>query len=61
MEIFSIICLIVIIVAVQHLLNWLWRKIESDTSFIAVMLTVVGLVISWACLYHIILWGKNLI
>jgi hypothetical protein len=61
MEIFSIVCLVIIMFAIQHLLNWLWRQVEEDSFIPTFIVTLIGLLISWICLYHIILWGKNLI
>lgn len=61
MVIFSIICLVIILIVIQHLLNWLWRQVEENSFMLTFMVTLVGLLISWVCLYHIILWSKDLI
>ena len=65
MIVFSIICLVVIMLSLQHLLNWVWRKTweKDDTSlFIGVLwISGVSLAVSYACIYHILLWGKDLL
>lgn len=61
MVIFSIICLVVIVLAIQHLINWLWRNTKEVDIAPAVMLTVFSVIVTWYCIYYIILWGKNLI
>lgn len=64
MEIFSIICLVIIMLGIQHLLNWMWRgyqKIKGELIVPTVMLTVLSIIPTWYCIYYMILWGKNLI
>lgn len=56
---FAIICLIVILIAIQHLLNWGWRKLnDKGVMFI---LTLYAAYITWACIVHIVLWLYPLI
>jgi len=63
MEVFSIICLVVLFIGLQHLLNYLWRKAVKNSSLhtIVFLLTLICGVISAVIIYHIILWGKNLL
>lgn len=59
---FSIICLVVILFAIQHLLNWMWRKMgkmEDNGAFI-IMMTLVGGIVSWVIICQIIEWGKQI-
>lgn len=63
MTTFSIIMLTLILLGIQHLLNWLYRRANEDIDLVifAFIGTAVGIVISIVCLYHIILWGQPLI
>lgn len=63
MEIFSIVCLTVILFVIQHLLNWFWRKTYKEESLLVLglMLTLISAFISYGIVYTIISWGKNLI
>lgn len=63
MEIFSIICLVIIMFVVQHLLNWFWRKTWKDDKFVSLFLAafVTGITLSIFIIKLIIEWGKNLI
>ena len=62
MEVFSIVCLVVILFVIQHLLNWFWRKNCNDSSFVlGFLLTVVCGLVSFGIIYQIIDWGKNLV
>jgi hypothetical protein len=65
MILFAIICLAIIIILIQHLLNWLWRSSWKDgnndilgLSFIA---SIVGLSVVYICFYYIVKWGCILI
>lgn len=57
------ICTVLLAVGVQHLLNWGWRKVfkETDNIVVGVMITLFSMVVSYLIIYHIILWGKNLV
>jgi len=62
MEIFSIVCLVVILFGIQHLLSWFWRKNGNENSFVlGFFLTVIVGLISFGIIYQIIVWGKNLV
>lgn len=63
MEVFSIVCLVVILFGIQHLLNWFWRKNYKEEGLIpiGIMLTLLSLIISGAIIHQIIIWGKNLV
>ncbi len=63
MEIFSIICLVIILFGIQHLLSWFWRKNykEEGLLVLGVMLTILSLLITSFGIYFIIVWGKKLI
>lgn len=63
MEIFSIVCLVLIMCGLQHLLNWFWRKNYNDEGALAigVVISIVVGVVSLGIVRLIILWGKNLI
>jgi hypothetical protein len=63
MEIFSIICLVVILITIQHLLNWGWRIVKKDKEFIGLIFTatMLSITITFLIIYHIILWGNKLL
>ena len=63
MEVFSIVCLVVILFGIQHLLNWFWRKNYEDESLFVLgfLATVISGLISYILVYLIILCGKNLV
>jgi len=64
MQIFAIICLCIILLSIQHLLNWLIRlffKHDADFAIGTIWISLLGLLISWVCLYYIILWTYPLI
>ncbi len=65
MAIFSIICLIIILISSQHILNYLLRQIwkeDFDDKFtlISIAILVFGL-ITFISIYYIIYWGNFLI
>jgi hypothetical protein len=57
MAIFSVTCLVIIILAIQHLLNWYFRKL-ADVSLIplSIICILVGTIITTVCVVHITLW-----
>lgn len=61
MILFSVICLVIIMFGVQHLLNWMWRNVKEDTAVPAVILTIFSIIVTCVCVYHILLWGKEII
>lgn len=66
METFAVIVLVIIVVSIQHLVNWMWRwdsknNTRADISLLFIVLTTISIFISWACIYHIILWGYPII
>lgn len=62
MIIFSIICLVVILLGMQHLLNWMWRSVEGiDAISGALVLTAIFLIISFLIICYIIKWGQPLL
>lgn len=63
MEIFAILCLIIVMFTLQHLINWMCRAFYKDDKLItpltfAIMITFG---VTYVCIYHIILWGKYLV
>lgn len=63
MVIFSIMCLVIILIVIQHLLNWLWRKAWEDETLGAITVTaiIISIIVTYGIVYTIILGGKNLI
>lgn len=67
MQIFAIICLVVIVITIQHLLNWGWRaasNVKYDKIGAEVFMclgTLIGIVITLICGYHIIIWTYPLL
>jgi hypothetical protein len=57
MEIFACICLIVIMMTIQHLLNWMWRKFPTDVAPLSIIISILGGLISCVLLFFIIKWG----
>lgn len=57
MEKFAVICLIVIFLTIQHILNWMWRKSNNETVVPFVFITAISAIISGIILYHIIIWS----
>lgn len=61
MIVFSITCLVAIIIILTHLLNWMWRKINWDDGLIiGVITTFVYCIIVYRCIEYIIIWGQVL-
>lgn len=62
MIVFSIACLVVIIIILTHLLNWMWRKINWDDSLVilGVIAIFVYCIIVYRCIEYIIIWGQAL-
>lgn len=58
---FAIICSIIILFSITQLINWMWRKVHPDEIGVGFAATIVAMVVSWACLYHIIIWTYPLI
>lgn len=63
MEIFSIVCLVAILITIQHLLNWGWRATKKDKEFVSLIFvaTMLSILITILIIYHIILWGNKLL
>ena len=63
MEVFSIVCLVVILFGLQHLLNWFWRKNYKDESLqvLGFLITTITCLVTFGLIYQILLWGKNLV
>ena len=61
MTVFAIICLVVILLVGQHLINWMWRAIGDTESPVAIVATFLILIISVVCIRYIILWGYPVI
>lgn len=69
MKIFAVICLIVILIAIQHLTNWAFRALYSDfendderggtLTATLFLLTIVGIITFFAGKY-LILWAYPL-
>ncbi len=57
---FSIVCLVVIILVMQHLLNWFWRvsDIGNELIVLKIAATIVSIVVTFFCVYLIISWGN---
>lgn len=68
MKIFAIICLIAIIIAFQHLLNWairsIWEELgENDTGgalFVSAVVSVIVGVITYFTGKYLIIWCSQL-
>jgi len=56
MTVFAIICLIVILLSIQHLLNWIWRVVKHDDVGIAFVATLFVFCITCLCIKYIVLW-----
>lgn len=65
MEIFAFICLIVILVSIQHLLNWGWRVAVSshnDNTIIGmIVISLVAALLSVLAGRFLILWGYQIL
>ena len=64
MEIFAIICLVVIMVTIINLVNWAWRTIAQDDdggTTMAVIITLIGGIAVVGCLKFITIWGAPLL
>lgn len=66
MTTFACACLIVILVAIQHILNWLLRPLlkhppEEDLIISHLIATGFLLFASWICLYYLVKWMYPLI
>lgn len=65
MLIFAIICLMIILLTIQHLLNWGWRNANNHSdpgaSVIMFILSVIATGVTALCIYHITLWLYPLI
>jgi hypothetical protein len=61
---FAVIILVIILIAIQHLSNWIIRKIlnniHSDAKLVFWTL-VFNFLLSFPCVYYIIKWGYPLI
>lgn len=59
---FSIICLIFLLLALTHLINWMWRLNNSDPETVGMKLfaTVLYGVALYFLLKYIIIWGSQL-
>jgi hypothetical protein len=60
MQVFSIICLVLILFVIQHLLNWFWRKNYTNDNVIilGILTTVASIFISSIIINLIIEWGN---
>lgn len=60
MVLFSIVCLVIIVLGIQHLLSWLWRKShrEDVLPFIATILSGIA---TFFLIRLIIQWGQALL
>lgn len=63
MNIFASIVLIIIVIIIQHLLNWLWRytynkndNLETDDFAPLMFLTFICFLITVICIKYIVLW-----
>lgn len=62
MEIFAIVCLVVIVLALQHVVNWMWRSVkDSEEMTAAAVVTVAILGGTLILVIKIIEWGAPLI
>lgn len=63
MTAFSIITLTVILLGVQHLLNWGWRKWKNNDYLAAFMLflTLVSVALTIGIIETIVKWGQYLL
>jgi hypothetical protein len=64
MILFSVICLVVVIIVLTHLLNWMWRWIGKDGDdgliFAGAIGTIIYCLMIYGCVRYIILWGAEL-
>ena len=68
MKEFAITCLIIILFATTHLINWMWRytttidnPIPTGKIYIAgsIFLTFVYAFVCGICLFYVVKWGKD--
>lgn len=59
MVLFSIICISVILITIQHLLNWSWRKNFNDPDgiIIPIIASIVGTFITIILGFYLITWS----
>ena len=61
MEIFAVIVLVIILLALPHLINWIYRKLWYDNDpGVPIIFIVAGTIYVLAVIYiieYIILWG----
>lgn len=62
MEIFAIVMLVLIILGIQHLLNWGARSVKTQNDVSAFMIvSILALAVTILLIYQIIIWGQNII
>jgi hypothetical protein len=66
MELFSIICLTIFLITIQHLYNWGWRKVYwtgfvQDINIARTGLTTLTMLLTLALGYFIIKWSIDLL
>jgi len=63
MELFAIISLAIIIIIIQHLLNWASRKLINEEHLLVLLMFtyVLGAVLTIICFKYIIIWGQPLL
>ncbi len=62
---FSVTILVIILITIQHLINWMWRGIYKETEVnlygIGLGMTVLAGVLTWLIILTIIKLGQPLI
>ena len=60
---FSVIILVIVLIAIQHLLNWLWRSALKNKKLVEIsaITTIISIPLSYLIILTIIKWGQPLI
>ena len=59
---FAIICLLIIIIASTHVINWVWREMWKQNIISAIIiLQFLQILLIAGCVINIIKWGQILI
>jgi len=61
MDIFAIVCLVVLLLTGQHLINWMWRSksmtSQSDGVAFTIIVTIAGMALTYWGIIILIDWG----
>lgn len=62
MEKFAIACLMIIVVSIQHLINFAWRKTKDEQLLpFCIIAIALALFLTFICFYYITIWWYPLI